>query len=78
MNIHVYIKPGSKEQKVTKKEDLLGEIIYELRVKALPKEGEANKELVEVLAEYFNVSKSLVKIVSGFKSRNKIVFIQKI
>ncbi|MCX6821717.1 MAG: DUF167 domain-containing protein, partial [Candidatus Aenigmarchaeota archaeon] len=42
-------------------------------LKSKPEKGEANKELIKKLAEYFNVHSSHVKILSGFKSRNKIV-----
>lgn len=38
-----------------------------------PEKGQANIELVKKLARYFNVSSSHVRIVSGFKSRRKIV-----
>ena len=38
-----------------------------------PEKGKANVELIKKLAEHFNVSSSQVKIVSGFKTRRKIV-----
>jgi hypothetical protein len=36
-------------------------------------EGKANKRLIEIIAEHFNVSKSSIKILKGFKNRNKII-----
>jgi hypothetical protein len=42
-------------------------------LKSKPEKGEANKELIKKLAEHFNVHSSNVRILSGFKSRNKIV-----
>ena len=42
-------------------------------LKSKPVKGEANKELIKRLAEHFNVHSSRVKILSGLKSRNKIV-----
>jgi len=36
-------------------------------------EGEANEELVKLMAEYFKVKKYLVSIIKGKKGRNKIV-----
>jgi len=42
-------------------------------LKSKPEKGEANKELIKKLAEYFNVHPSQVRILSGFKSRNKII-----
>jgi uncharacterized protein (TIGR00251 family) len=35
--------------------------------------GKANVELIKKLAKYFGVSSSQVKIVSGLKSRRKII-----
>ncbi len=42
-------------------------------LKSRPERGEANMELIKKLAKYFGVSSSQVKIVSGWKSRTKIV-----
>jgi len=41
-----------------------------------PEKGKANTELVKKLAKHFSVSSSQVKIVSGLKSRRKIVEIK--
>jgi uncharacterized protein (TIGR00251 family) len=38
-----------------------------------PEKGKANIELIKKLAKYFNISSSKVKIISGLKSRRKIV-----
>lgn len=38
-----------------------------------PERGEANRELVRKLAKHFKVSTAQVKIVSGLKSKRKIV-----
>lgn len=38
-----------------------------------PERGKANTELVKKIAKYFSVPKSRVKIISGLKSRSKIV-----
>jgi len=46
-------------------------ILIGLRSK--PEKGEANKELIKKLAEHFDVHSSRVRILSGFKSKNKIV-----
>ena len=42
-------------------------------IKAKPEKGEANKEIIKKLAKYFDVTKSNVKIISGQKSRKKLV-----
>ena len=38
-----------------------------------PKKGKANKELIEKISKYFGVAKSNVRIISGAKSRKKLV-----
>lgn len=45
----------------------------EIRVKALPEKGEANAEVVELVAQFFSVAESAVSIVVGAKSREKSV-----
>ena len=42
-----------------------------VRLLAAPVDGEANEELVSVLAEAFGVSRSAVQITSGLSSRHK-------
>lgn len=49
--------------------------LRELKVKltAAPVDGKANDALIEVLADYFKVRKSAVRLVSGASNRQKIV-----
>jgi len=46
---------------------------FKVRVTAPPIEGRANQAVIELLAEYFKVRKSAIKIIRGEKSKNKIV-----
>jgi uncharacterized protein (TIGR00251 family) len=71
MKINVLVVPNSKDSGVIK----VDEITYKVRVDAPALDGKANKRLIEILAEHFNVSKSSIKILKGFKNRNKIVSI---
>ena len=41
-----------------------------------PEKGKANRELIEKLARYFKVSSSRVRIISGLRSRRKVVEIE--
>ena len=68
MKISVKVKPNSRLEEVTQDKDG-----YLVKVKDPPKEGKANRSLVRLLAEYFKVPISSVKIISGLKSRNKTV-----
>ena len=52
-------------------EDLMGNL--KVRVKAPPINGQANQELIGLLAEYYNVSKSQIEIIKGRTSRNKVI-----
>ncbi len=68
MKIYVRVKPSSKKAGIEKKGDT-----YIVRVKSPPVEGKANKELVEILSDYFGVPKSSIRIVRGMSGRNKVV-----
>jgi hypothetical protein len=71
MKISINVIPNSKTSEVIK----IDESNYKVRVDAPASEGKANKLLIEILAEHFNVSKSSIKILKGYKNRNKIVSI---
>ena len=69
MLIKVIVTPNAKEARVTK----TSETDYEVRVDEKAVEGKANKRLVEILSEHFNIPKSKIAILKGTKSRNKII-----
>jgi uncharacterized protein (TIGR00251 family) len=71
MKINVIVIPNAKDSEVIK----IDGTDYKIRVDAPASEGKANKRLIEIIAEHFNVSKSSIKILKGFKNRNKIVSI---
>ncbi|MCL5407229.1 MAG: DUF167 domain-containing protein [Patescibacteria group bacterium] len=68
MKIFVFAKPRAKNNLVQK----IDENHFEVSVTAPPIKGLANKAISKLLAEYFNVSKSEVKLISGFSFKNKI------
>ena len=69
MIIQVKVKPNSKQQKI--EEDADGSFI--IRLKSPPIDGKANKELVELLAKKFHISRSQITIKSGLSSKNKLI-----
>ena len=71
MRVKVRVKPGSKRVKVERVGDTLV-----VSVKSPAREGKANAELSEVLAEYYGVPKSRVRIIRGHRSRDKVVEIE--
>ena len=72
MLIKVKVFPKSKEEKVIKKSN----DSFEVWVREEPKRGLANKAVIRVLASYFGVSESKIKLIKGFKKRNKIFEIE--
>ncbi len=74
MKIFVYVKASARENNVEKIDDTT----YKVLVKSPPVDGKANKDVEEILAKYLNCSKSQVYIVSGFKSKSKVVEIPSI
>jgi len=69
MKIGVKVVPGAK---ITQIQPSIGEDL-KVWVKGQPKEGEANLCVIELLAKHFKVAKSQIRIVSGYKSRNKLI-----
>lgn len=69
MKIYIKAKSNAKETKVEKMSDNQ----FRVWVKEPPKNGKANEAISRALADYFGVSKSLVRIISGRFSRQKIV-----
>lgn len=72
MIISVKVIPNAKKTAVLEEDG-----IYRIYVKAPAAEGKANKALISILAEHFSVKKSSVNILSGRKSREKVVRVEK-
>ena len=68
MLIKVKVFPGSKREEIIKK----SEDSFEIKVKAKPQRGEANREAMKVLAFYFKIPESKIRLIKGFRERNKI------
>jgi len=69
MKLNITIIPNSKSTEIIK----IDENNYKVKVDAPAAKNKANKRLIEILSEHFNVPKSSVNILKGFKNRNKIV-----
>jgi|GEM_PF-466209 len=69
MIIRVKVQAHSTQEKIEE----MGQDEYKVWVTAAPADGEANKALIEVLAEHFNIAPSLIRIISGNKSSRKLV-----
>ena len=73
MRIDVNVKTGKNESKVIKKDFA----VYEVWVRARPVKGAANKEIIKVLANYFNVKPYNLRIVKGLTSPVKVIELKK-
>jgi len=69
MIIDVKIYPNSREEKVEQQADGT----FHVRVSGRPIDGRANSDLIDILSEYFEVSRGRIKIKKGLRSRFKIV-----
>ena len=68
MFIKVNVFPNSKKEIVTKK----SEDSFEVRVREKAQKGQANKAVIRSLADYLRISPQKIRIIKGFKQRNKI------
>ena len=69
MRIYVKVSPRSSRNSVEK----TGDQEYKVKLTAPPVDGAANEMLIDILAEYFNVSKSSLQIIGGKSAKMKII-----
>ena len=72
MLVKVTVIPGAKKNSIA----VVAPDHYRVWVKAPPVKGQANKELIGLLADYFNTSASAIVIKRGMHSRNKLIEIK--
>ncbi len=68
MLITLKVSPNSSAEKVLESED--GYMVY---THAKAQAGDANKRVIELLANHIGIAKSLITLKSGHKSRHKII-----
>ena len=73
MLIMVQVVPRAKRQRVEVTKG--GLKVY---ISTSPIEGKANKKLIDLLADYYQVKKYNISIVKGKKQKNKIIQIDEI
>lgn len=71
MKIKIKVIPHSSKEEIVRSGDT-----YTVRVKAVPREGEANEAVINLVAAHFKVTKASVRITSGLTGRNKILEIK--
>lgn len=72
--LSVKVHPRSKKQEIKK----LDEDSYKIHVTSAPSKGEANEEVLKIIARHLAVPVSRVKIARGHRSRSKLITIHHI
>lgn len=69
MRINIYVQPGAK------KSSFEGEFNdnLKIKIKSPPLDGKANEELISFISEKLGLVKKQVKLISGEKSRYKVI-----
>ena len=70
-NFKIRVTPRAKQNKVVQDGDVLR--VYTTTV---PEKGRANGAVIELLAKYFDVAKSRIKISKGLASREKFITVE--
>jgi uncharacterized protein (TIGR00251 family) len=68
MKIRVKVKPNCRTEEVSQEGDS-----FIIKVREPPKEGRANQAVIELLAKHLRLPRSRVRILSGLKSKNKVI-----
>ena len=72
VRIAVQAHPGAKRNEIVRFDDG----VWHLKIAATPKEGKANKELIEFLSEILDISKSRITIEKGATGHRKLISIE--
>lgn len=68
MYIKVHVTPGAKKESITKDSN----DVYSISVKEPAKQNQANRRVIDLLAEMFSCNSSQVRMVTGHRSRSKM------
>lgn len=71
MRYSIRVVPNAKKPEVLVM-DKAGTAL-KVKVDAKPEAGKANARLIEILSEHFSIPKNRIVLVSGVKSRDKII-----
>ena len=71
MELKIYLQPGAKKSEIC---GMHGDFI-KIKVQSPPVDGKANEALIDFLSRKLAISKSLISIRAGQKSRFKTVII---
>ena len=70
--IEIHLQPGAKRNEIVG----FREGVLYVKVTALPQKGQANRALLELMAQMLGIPKGAVDIIRGQSSRNKVIAVQ--
>lgn len=70
--ISIYVQPGASTTGISGEHD--GRI--KIKIKAPPREGEANLELIRFISEILGIAKKNVFLIQGESSRQKVILVE--
>ncbi len=70
MKLKIKVVPRSSKNEII---GPMADGTIKIKIAAAPVDNEANDALVELLSQEYKIPKSRIKIISGLKSKNKIV-----
>lgn len=70
--IKIKVKPKAGRRELIALQEETG-FKYKADLQSSPDNGKANSELIDLLSDHFNISKSSIKIVSGKSARTKLI-----
>ena len=69
MIIKVHVHTHAHDERIEE----VGVDEYKVWITAIPKDGEANEALIDLLSDFFSVAPSKIRIRSGSKSTHKLI-----
>lgn len=67
--INLRVIPRARQNKI----DVDENGVYRVHITAVPVDGAANVAVIKMMAEYFDIPKSQIKIIRGETSRDKVI-----
>ncbi|MBR9689584.1 MAG: DUF167 domain-containing protein [Candidatus Altiarchaeota archaeon] len=67
MKLEIKVHPRAKIEKIVEGD------VWEIWIQSKPDKGKANSSVILALSKHLSVPKNKIKIISGFKSRKKLV-----
>ena len=71
MKIKVKVKVNTRENSIKE----IDKNYFEIKVSVPPEKGKANKGVIELISEYFDIPKSKIVILSGESYHEKVISI---